>query len=291
MLARRTPGFTGADLANVINEAALLAARRNKRAISMKEIEEAVDRVMAGPERKSRVIMDEQERRLIAYHEGGHALVGHVLPNTDEVHKITVIPRGRALGYTLTLPEQDKFLMTREQLRDELAMLMGGRVAEEIVAGDITTGAGNDIERATKVARQMVTEYGMSDTIGPRTLGQKQGEVFLGRDWGSTPDYSDAVALEIDTEVRHLIDEAHDVALDILTEYRAKLDALADELIEHETLDREEVERVLRRRRRSGSPATHEVRSAGLAVTRHQRPDPNETPARPPIGGPGLAPA
>ncbi len=289
VLARRTPGFTGADLANVINEGALLAARRNKRAISMKEIEEAVDRVMAGPERKTR-IMDEQERRLIAYHEGGHALVGHVLPNTDEVHKITVIPRGRALGYTLTLPEQDKFLMTREQLRDELAMLMGGRVAEEIVAGDITTGAGNDIERATKVARQMVTEYGMSDTIGPRTLGQKQGEVFLGRDWGSTPDYSDAVALEIDTEVRHLIDEAHDVALDILTEYRAKLDALADELIEHETLDREEVERffadVPKRK-----PRTHEVRSVGLAVTRHQRPDPNETPARPPIGGPGLAPA
>jgi cell division protease FtsH len=170
VLARRTPGFTGADLANVINEAALLAARRSKRSISMPEIEEAVDRVMAGPERKTRV-MDEQERRLIAYHEGGHALVAHVLPNTDEVHKITVIPRGRALGYTLTLPQQDKFLMTREQLRDELAMLMGGRVAEEIVAGDITTGAGNDIERATKVARQMVTEYGMSDTIGPRTLG------------------------------------------------------------------------------------------------------------------------
>ena len=143
-----------------------------------------------------------------------------MLPNTDEVHKITVIPRGRALGYTLTLPEQDKFLMTREQLRDELAMLMGGRVAEEIVAGDITTGAGNDIERATKIARQMVTEYGMSDSIGPRTLGQKQGEVFLGRDWGSTPDYSDAVAFEIDHEVRQLIDEAHDVALDILTENR-----------------------------------------------------------------------
>ena len=197
VLARRTPGFTGADLANVINEAALLAARRSKRAISMTEIEEAVDRVMAGPERKTRV-MDEEERRLIAYHEGGHAMVAHVLPNTDEVHKITVIPRGRALGYTLTLPEQDKFLMTREQLRDELAMLMGGRVAEEIVAGDVTTGAQNDIERATKVARQMVTEYGMSDTIGPRTLGQKQGEVFLGRDWGSTPDYSDAVAFEID---------------------------------------------------------------------------------------------
>ena len=154
-----------------------------------------------------------------------------------------MIPRGRALGYTLTLPEQDKFLMTREQLRDELAMLMGGRVAEEIVAGDVTTGAANDIERATKVARQMVTEYGMSDTIGPRTLGQKQGEVFLGRDWGSTPDYSDAVAFEIDQEVLLLIDEAHDVALEILTQNRDKLDALAALLLEKETLEREDVER------------------------------------------------
>ena len=269
VLARRTPGFTGADLANVINEGALLAARRNKRAISMKEIEEAVDRVMAGPERKSRV-MDEEERRLIAYHEGGHAMVAHILPNTDEVHKITVIPRGRALGYTLTLPEQDKFLMTREQLRDELAMLMGGRVAEEIVAGDVTTGAGNDIERATKIAHQMVTEYGMSDTIGPRTLGQKQGEVFLGRDWGSTPDYSDAVAFEIDSEIRQLIDEAHDVALDILSENRAKLDALAARLIEIETMDREEVEQFFADIERR-LPREHEVRSAGLAVSRQAK--------------------
>jgi cell division protease FtsH len=266
ILARRTPGFTGADLANAINEAALLAARRNKRQISMSEIEEAVDRVMAGPERKSR-IMDEQERRLIAYHEGGHAMVAHVLPNTDEVHKITVIPRGRALGYTLTLPEQDKFLATREQMRDELAMLMGGRVAEEIVAGDITTGAANDIERATKVARSMVTEYGMSDVIGPRTLGQKQGEVFLGKDWGSTPDYSDAVAFEIDQEVRHLIDEAHDVALDILTVNRAKLDALADILVERETLDREEVVAFFADIERR-APREPEVRSAGLAIAR-----------------------
>jgi cell division protease FtsH len=235
----------------------------------MKEIEEAVDRVMAGPERKSRV-MDEEERRLIAYHEGGHAMVAHVLPNTDEVHKITVIPRGRALGYTLTLPEQDKFLMTREQLRDELAMLMGGRVAEEIVAGDVTTGAGNDIERATKIAHQMVTEYGMSDTIGPRTLGQKQGEVFLGRDWGSTPDYSDAVAFEIDSEIRQLIDEAHDVALDILTENRTKLDALAARLIEIETMDREEVEQFFADIERR-LPREHEVRSAGLAVSRQAK--------------------
>jgi cell division protease FtsH len=294
VLARRTPGFTGADLANAINEAALLAARRNKKAISMKEVEEAVDRVMAGPERKSR-IMDEEERRLIAYHEGGHAMVAHVLPNTDEVHKITVIPRGRALGYTLTLPEQDRFLMTREQLRDELAMLMGGRVAEEIVAGDVTTGAGNDIERATKIARQMVTEYGMSDSIGPRTLGQKQGEVFLGRDWGSTPDYSDAVAFEIDLEVRELIDEAHDVALDILTVNRAKLDALAAKLLEVETLERDDVEAFFADVERR-EPRAQEERSAGLAVSRQSKREHEEsatTPGtlRPKIGGPGLSPA
>jgi cell division protease FtsH len=278
VLARRTPGFTGADLANVINEAALLAARRSKRTITMPEVEEAVDRVMAGPERKSRV-MDERERRLIAYHEGGHAMVAHVLPNTDEVHKITVIPRGRALGYTLTLPEQDKFLMTREQLRDELGMLMGGRVAEEIVAGDVTTGAQDDIERATKVARQMVTEYGMSDSIGPRTLGQKQGEVFLGRDWGSTPDYSDAMALEIDTEVRFLIDEAHDVALEVLSENRDNLDRLADLLMEKETLDRDEVVAFFRSVEKR-SPREPEVRSAGLAVSRQAMRSPRDQ--RPP---------
>jgi len=275
ILARRTPGFTGADLANVINEAALLAARRSKKSITMKEVEEAVDRVMAGPERKSRV-MSEAERRLIAYHEGGHAMVAHVLPNTDEVHKITVIPRGRALGYTLTLPEQDKFMMTREELRDELAMLMGGRVAEEIVAGDVSTGAGNDIERATKIARQMVTEHGMSDAIGPRTLGQKQGEVFLGRDWATTPDYSDAVAFEIDREVSHLLDEAHDVALEILDEQRSKLDELAALLLEKETLDREEVESFFKAVSKR-APRAPEVRSAGLAVSRVEmfpRPDP-----------------
>jgi cell division protease FtsH len=291
VLARRTPGFTGADLANVINEAALLAARRSKKAISMPEVEEAVDRVMAGPERKSRV-MDEKEKRLIAYHEGGHAIVAHVLPNTDEVHKITVIPRGRALGYTLTLPQQDKFLMTREQLRDELAMLMGGRVAEELTAGDVTTGAQNDIERATKVARQMVTEYGMSDVIGPRTLGQKQGEVFLGRDWGSTPDYSDAVALEIDVEVRFLIDEAHDVALEVLTENRPKLEALADLLMEKETLDREEVVAFFAQIEKR-LPRELEVRGAGLGVSRQaalrQREKRPGSPGT--IGGTGLAPA
>ncbi len=266
VIARRTPGFTGADLANVINEAALLSARWGKKAISMKEIEEAIDRVMAGPERKTRVMSD-REKRVIAYHEGGHALVAHVLPNTDPVHKISVISRGRALGYTLTLPEQDKFLMTREELTDELAMLLGGRVAEELIVGDITTGAANDIERATKVARQMVTEYGMSDTIGPLTLGQKQHEVFLGRDFQTQPDYSDSVAFEIDNEVRRMIDQAHDEALEILQEHRAKLDELAQTLIERETIDRDEVERILadvpKRAQRDLS-----VRGAGLAVAR-----------------------
>ena len=265
-IARRTPGFTGADLSNVVNESALLAARWGKKAISMKEVEEAIDRVMAGPERKTRV-MSEREKRVIAYHEGGHALVAHILPNTDPVHKISVIPRGRALGYTLTLPEEDKFLMTREELADELAMLMGGRVAEELIVGDITTGAANDIERATKVARQMVTEYGMSDAIGPQTLGQKQHEVFLGRDFQTQPDYSDQVAFEIDNEVRRMIDEAHDEALDILQSNRSKLDELATMLVERETLVREEVEAFLsdipKRAQRDQS-----VRGAGLAVSR-----------------------
>ncbi len=266
VLARRTPGFTGADLANVINEAALLAARRNRRSISMAEIREAVDRVIAGPERKSRV-MDEHEKKLIAYHEAGHAMVGHVLPNSDEVHKITVIPRGRALGYTLRLPVQDRFLMTREELRDDLAVALGGRVAEEIVAGDISTGAQDDIEKATRLARQMVTEFGMSDLIGPRTLGQKQGEVFLGRDWTSTPDYSDHVAFEIDQEVLRLIDEAHDVSLEVLSEHRGKLDALAQLLLDRETLEREDVEQFFADVQKR-EPRTAEVRGAGLAVSR-----------------------
>jgi cell division protease FtsH len=268
IIARRTPGFTGADLANVINEGALLAARWGKKAISMKEIEEAIDRVMAGPERKSRVMSD-REKRVIAYHEGGHALVAHVLPNTDPVHKISVISRGRALGYTLTLPEQDKFLMTREELTDELAMLLGGRVAEELIVGDITTGAANDIERATKIARQMVTEYGMSDVIGPLTLGQKQHEVFLGRDFQSQPDYSDSVAFEIDNEVRQMIDQAHDEALEILQLHRETLDQLASTLIERETIDREDVEKML-----AGVPKRPQrdqaVRGAGLAVARRE---------------------
>jgi cell division protease FtsH len=265
-VAKRTPGFTGADLANVINESALLAARWGKKAIGMPEVDEAIDRVMAGPERKSR-IMSDREKRVIAYHESGHALAAHVLPNTDPVHKISVIARGRALGYTLTLPEEDKFLMTREELSDELAMLLGGRVAEELIVGDITTGAANDIERATKISRQMVTEYGMSDMIGPLTLGQKQHEVFLGRDFATQPDYSEQVAFEIDNEVRRMIDQAHDEALEILQEHRQKLDQMAALLIERETIDKEDIERLLtdvpKRAQRDQA-----VRGAGLAVSR-----------------------
>jgi cell division protease FtsH len=244
IIARRTPGFTGADLSNVINEAALLAARRGTRTITLPELEEAIDRVMAGPERRSRLISD-REKKIIAYHESGHALVAYVLPNADPVHKITIMSRGRALGLTMTLPIEDKFLMTRQELVDELAMLLGGRVAEELVFGDITTGAQNDLDRATKIARQMVTEYGMSDKLGPLTLGTKQGEVFLGRDFASHPDYSDQVAFEIDSEIRDMIDRAHDEALEILTEQRDRLDVIAEALMEKETIEKDELVKLL----------------------------------------------
>ena len=266
VVARRTPGFTGADLANVLNEGALLAARRSKKTVTMWELEEAIDRVMAGPERKTRLI-SEREKRIIAYHEAGHALVAHVLPNADPVHKISIIPRGRALGYTQTLPTEDKFLVTRSEMVDELAMLLGGRVAEEMVIGDITTGAQNDLERATKIARGMVTEYGMSDSLGPLTLGQRQGEVFLGRDFAAAPDYSDQVAFEIDSEVRRLIDEAHDEALEILQAERRKLDEIAAALIERETIEKEDLINILEDIKKR-SVKNGQKRGAGIAVAR-----------------------
>jgi len=244
VMARRTPGFTGADLANLMNEATLLAARKGRDQITNADLDEAVDRVMAGPERKSRII-SEKEKLVIAYHEGGHALVSHALPNADPVHKVSIIPRGRALGYTLTLPLEDKYLVTRSELSDELAMLLGGRTAEELIFTDPTTGAQNDIERATKIARSMITEYGMSDTLGPMQFGQRHGEVFLGRDFASQPDYSDEVAAKIDGEVRRLIDRAHATALDILTTYRTVLDEMARSLMEKETLETEEVMAIL----------------------------------------------
>jgi cell division protease FtsH len=244
VLARRTPGFTGADLANLVNEAALLSARHGRKQIEMVELEEAIDRVVAGPERKSRLISDD-EKKVIAYHESGHAIVGHVLPRTDTVHKVTIIPRGRSLGSTWHLPAEEKFLGSKKDMLDELASLLGGRVAEELALGDITTGASNDIEHATKIARAMVTQYGMSDKLGPMTLGEPQHEVFLGRDFGATPDYSQEIAFEIDKEVRSLLDGAFDRATRILEEHRAQLDLMAQALVDRETLDKDEVEALL----------------------------------------------
>jgi cell division protease FtsH len=243
LIARRTAGFTGADLANVINEAALLTARANGTKITMAALEESIDRVMAGPERKS-VLLSERERKLIAYHEGGHALVGHALPNADPVHKITIIPRGRALGYTASAPQEDKFLITRSEMMDQLAMLLGGRTAEELVFHEPTTGAANDIEKASSIARGMVTEYGMSERLGARKFGTGDGEPFLGRDMSHTRDYSEEIASTIDEEVRRLIESAHDEAWEILVTYREVLDDLVLQLMDKETLSRNEVLKI-----------------------------------------------
>ncbi|HHW55862.1 MAG: ATP-dependent zinc metalloprotease FtsH [bacterium] len=244
VLARRTPGFTGADLANMVNEAAILTARRNKRRIGMEEMEEAIDRVIAGPERKSRVI-SERERRLVAYHEAGHAVLGHVLPHTDPVHKVSIIPRGRAGGYTLSLPKEDRYYMTRSELLDRITQLLGGRVAEELVLNEISTGAQNDLERATALVRKMIMEYGMSEKLGPLTFGHKQEQVFLGRDIARDRNYSEEVASAIDQEVRRIIDECYDKATRLLKENRDKLDLLAQTLLEQETLHADELERLL----------------------------------------------
>jgi cell division protease FtsH len=243
-LARQTPGFTGADLANLINEAALLTARKDEKLITMHTLEEAIDRVIAGPEKKSRV-MSEEERRLTAYHEGGHALVGYALPDADPIHKITIIPRGRAGGYTLALPEEDKNYARRSELVDRIAMLLGGRTAEEIIFADPSTGASNDIDKATDLARKMVMQYGMSDRLGPMKYGQNQGEVFLGRDYATHQDYSDEVASHIDEEVRAILARGHDEAREILTTHLDSLHALADALLERETLSASEVSEIL----------------------------------------------
>ena len=240
VLAQRTPGFTGADLANLINEAALLATRRRLSEIGMEELEESIDRVIAGPERKTKVMTDE-EKRLIAYHETGHALVGFALPRTDPVHKVTIVARGRSLGHTLALPTHDKYLVRRSELVDQLAMLLGGRTAEELIFADPTSGAANDIEKATKIARQMVMEYGMSDLLGPMQYGKPSGEVFLGRDYSRQQDYSDQVAANIDQEVRKMVTAAHEEARSILETHREAMERMVEALMEHETVDREEV--------------------------------------------------
>jgi cell division protease FtsH len=240
VLARRTPGFTGADLANLINEAALLTARRKKKKIGMSELEEAIERVIAGPERKTRVMTDE-EKKLIAYHETGHALVGYALPNSDPVHKVTIVSRGRSLGHTLALPTHDRYLIRRSELVDQLAMLLGGRTAEELIFADPTSGAANDIEKATQIARRMVMEYGMSDKLGPMQYGKATGEVFLGRDYSRQQDYSDEVAAFIDEEVRKMINAAHEEARVILSHHIEAMERMVDELLEHETVDRDRV--------------------------------------------------
>ena len=240
VLARKTPGFTGADLANVLNEAALLTARSNAQLIDNRALDEAVDRVIAGPQRRSRVMKD-KEKLITAYHEGGHALAAAAMNYTDPVTKITILPRGRALGYTMVLPLEDKYSVTRNELLDQLTYAMGGRVAEEIVFHDPSTGASNDIEKATATARKMVTEYGMSANVGAVKLGQSQGEVFLGRDMGHQRDYSEEIAERVDTEVRTLIEQAHDEAWQVLNDNRDILDVLAAELLEHETLDHHQI--------------------------------------------------
>ena len=243
VLARRTPGFTGADLANLINEAALLTARKRNKEITMVELEEAIDRVIAGPERKTR-ILSEDERKVIAYHETGHALVGYALPNSDPVHKITIVSRGRSLGHTLALPTHDKYLSRRSELVDRLAMLLGGRTAEELIFSDPSTGAADDIEKATQIARRMVMEYGMSDALGPMQYGKPGGEVFLGRDYSRQQDYSDEVAAFIDAEVRKMITAAHEEARTILEHHQDSMEKMVEALLEKETVDRDQVAEI-----------------------------------------------
>ncbi len=243
-LAGQTPGFTGADLSNLVNEAALLAARNGKREITQIELEEGIMRVIAGPEKKTRV-MSNKERRITAYHEMGHAIVGHFLPNSDPIHKISVISRGQALGYTISLPGEDKFLTTRAELQDTMAMSLGGRAAEEICFDEITTGASNDIEKVTATAKQMVMRFGMSEKLGPRVFGHDHGQPFLGREFSSEPDYSDEIAREIDDEIRRIVEMAHVQAKNILSEKRAELEKLSEILIKRETIEKVQFESLL----------------------------------------------
>ena len=281
VLAGQTPGFTGADLANLINESALLTARKGNREITMVELEEGIMRVIAGPEKKSRV-MGEKERLITAYHELGHAIVGHLLPNCDPVHKVSIISRGQALGYTISLPTEDKFLTTRAELTDTMAMTLGGRAAEEIVFNEITTGASNDLEKVTQTAKQMVMRYGMSERLGPRVFGHDRGQPFLGREFSSEPDYSDEIAREIDDEIRRVVEEAHQTAKDILNERRDELESLTKILLERETIEAKEFVALLdgasrggglRLGRRRGRPgAERRCRGGVPARVRARRP-------------------
>jgi cell division protease FtsH len=243
-LAAGTPGFTGADLANLVNEAALLAARRGKKQVGQAELEEGIMRVIAGPEKKTR-LLSEEERKITAYHEMGHALVGQFLEHTNDIHKISIISRGQALGYTISLPREDRYLTTQSSLMDELAMTLGGRAAEELVFNEITTGAANDIEKVTHTAKQMVMRFGMSEKLGPRQLGRGHDQPFIGREFGAEPDYSDEIAREIDDEIRRIIEDAHQTARKVLEEHMEELHRLSGILIERETIDKDQFERLL----------------------------------------------
>jgi cell division protease FtsH len=286
VLAGQTPGFTGADLSNLVNEAALLSARNGKREISQVELEEGIMRVIAGPEKKTRV-MSNKERKITAYHEMGHAIVGHYLPNSDPVHKISVISRGQALGYTISLPTEDKFLTTRAELQDTMAMTLGGRAAEEICFEEITTGASNDLEKVTATAKQMVMRFGMSEKLGPRVFGHDHGMPFLGREFSAEPDYSDEIAREIDDEIRRIVEAAHVQAQEILTQYRASLTKLSEILIKRETIEKDQFEALLEGQTEeevfgAEAPPQPELPIPGMPAER-----PRDTPR--PLPRPGLA--
>ena len=291
-LAAATPGLTGAELANLINEAALLSARRGLTAIGQAELEEGVMRVIAGPERKTRVF-SELERKITAYHEVGHALVGHFLEHTDPVHKISIVSRGQALGLTVSLPTEDRFLTSRSALMDQLAMILGGRAAEELVFDEITTGAANDLERATAMARQMVTRLGMSEKLGPRVFGSDPHQPFLGREFGAEPSYSEEMAQEIDEEIFRLIDDAHQRAATVLRDRHAALHEIAAILIEHETIDKEQFERLLHGEQASDvladDPAPKPTPSAKTGSARTRKPRPRRAPLAKPLPGTAVA--
>jgi cell division protease FtsH len=287
-LAGQTPGFTGADLSNLINEAALFAARRGRREITQVELEEGIMRVVAGPEKKTRV-MSEKERLVTAYHEMGHAIVGHYLEHADPVHKVSVISRGRALGYTISMPTEDRFLTTRAELLDTMAMTLGGRAAEEIVFGEITTGASNDLEKVTATAKQMVMRFGMSEKLGPRVFGHDHGQPFLGREFSTEPDYSDEIALQIDDEVRRIIEGAHTRATKLLKDHRERLDAISEILLRRETIEKEQFEALLdgaTEQQAFGDEAPPTPAVPEDAAKEPQRPRPE---AKRPIRRPGLA--
>ncbi len=283
ILAKRTPGFSGADLENLVNEGALLAARLDKKEVGMPELDEAVERVLAGPQRKSRV-MSADQRKVLAYHEGGHALVGNMLPDFDKTYKVTILPRGMALGYTLNLPEDDRYMMFASELSDQLVQALGGRAAEQLVFGDITTGAANDLQRVSKLAREMVTDYGMSDELGPITYGHHTGPVFLGKDFAEERNYSEDAAEKIDREVRRLVDEAYQRALEILGQHRDKLELLVEALLEHETLAMEQVEAIVER---GELPQQATEAPAEEPASIHPEPEPQREETKP---APGVVP-